>query len=88
MSATTRRGALRGASLVGLLGIPAAALGTRSSTANPDAGLIALCDRIVALQLGRVVFDGPPPELTGDKVREIYGIGEDELHEEFAHAAE
>ncbi len=31
------------------------------------------CDRIVALSAGRVVFDGPPSELTEDAVREIYG---------------
>jgi hypothetical protein len=49
MSATTRRAALGGASLVGLLGIPAA-LSAPPSTANPDAELIALCDQYVSLQ--------------------------------------
>lgn len=66
MSATTRRGALRGASLVGLLGIPAAALGARSSTANPDAGLIALCDRIVALNAEVDRLSDEQDEMKGD----------------------
>jgi len=39
------------------------------------------CDRIVAMQAGRVMFDGPPVELTGERVREIYGVSEDEFEE-------
>ena len=31
------------------------------------------CDRVVALQLGRVVFDGTPDELTAERVVAIYG---------------
>ena len=47
----------------------------------------AYCDRIVAMQLGRVVFDDVPAALTADKVREIYGVTEDEFHEEFSRMA-
>jgi phosphonate transport system ATP-binding protein len=47
----------------------------------------AYCDRIVAMQLGRVVFDDVPAALTADKVREIYGVTEDEFHEEFSRKA-
>jgi phosphonate transport system ATP-binding protein len=32
------------------------------------------CDRIVALDGGRVAFDGPPAALDGDRVAAIYGI--------------
>ena len=42
------------------------------------------CDRIVAMQQGRVVFDGPPAELTSERVREVYGVTEEEFHEELA----
>ncbi|WP_270938391.1 phosphonate ABC transporter ATP-binding protein [Falsiroseomonas oryzae] len=42
------------------------------------------CDRIVAMQAGRVMFDGPPAELTAARVEEIYGVSEDEF-EETAH---
>jgi phosphonate transport system ATP-binding protein len=38
----------------------------------------AFCDRIVAMQAGRVVFDGPAPALTPARVREIYGVDEAE----------
>ncbi len=37
------------------------------------------CDRIIAMQAGRVMFDGPPAALDGDKVRAIYGVSEDEF---------
>ena len=40
------------------------------------------CDRIVALSAGRVVFDGPPAELTSDRVRDVYGVSEDEFHDD------
>jgi phosphonate transport system ATP-binding protein len=40
------------------------------------------CDRIVAMQAGRVMFDGPPAELTGARVREIYGVSEDEFDDQ------
>ena len=40
----------------------------------------AYCDRIVAMQAGRIVFDGLPTELTPDRVRDIYGVSEDEFH--------
>jgi phosphonate transport system ATP-binding protein len=45
------------------------------------------CDRIVAMQAGRVMFDGPPAALTGEKVREIYGVSEDEFDEQAEEAA-
>ncbi|MBO1079791.1 phosphonate ABC transporter ATP-binding protein [Roseomonas haemaphysalidis] len=37
------------------------------------------CDRIVAMQAGRVMFDGPPAGLTAARVRDIYGVSEDEF---------
>ncbi|MFC3123861.1 phosphonate ABC transporter ATP-binding protein [Pseudoroseomonas globiformis] len=37
------------------------------------------CDRIVAMQSGRVMFDGAPTGLTAAKVREIYGVSEEEF---------
>ncbi|WP_237215883.1 phosphonate ABC transporter ATP-binding protein [Falsiroseomonas oryziterrae] len=39
------------------------------------------CDRIVAMQAGRVMFDGPPEQLTPARVQEIYGVSEDEFEE-------
>ena len=37
------------------------------------------CDRIIGMVSGQMVFDGPPAELSTDKIREIYGVdGEDE----------
>jgi phosphonate transport system ATP-binding protein len=42
------------------------------------------CDRIVAMQDGRIVFDGTPSDLTSEKVREVYGVSEDEFHEHLA----
>ncbi|GAA0568699.1 phosphonate ABC transporter ATP-binding protein [Craurococcus roseus] len=44
------------------------------------------CDRIVAMQAGRVVFDGPPAELTAARVREVYGVDEAEFEEQAAAA--
>ena len=44
------------------------------------------CDRIVAMQAGRVVFDGAPAELTAERVREIYGVSEEEFEEQAAQA--
>jgi len=38
------------------------------------------CDRIIAMQDGRFMFDGTPAELTAEKVREVYGVTEDEFH--------
>lgn len=40
----------------------------------------AYCDRIVAMREGRFVFDGPPASLTPERVREIYGVSEEEFH--------
>ncbi len=37
------------------------------------------CTRIVAMQQGRVVFDGLPAELDARRVQDIYGITEDEF---------
>ena len=39
------------------------------------------CDRIVAMQQGRIVFDGTPAELTAERVRDIYGVDEDAFHD-------
>lgn len=44
------------------------------------------CDRIVALNAGRVVFDGVPAELTAQRIREVYGVTEEEFAEEAAAA--
>jgi phosphonate transport system ATP-binding protein len=38
------------------------------------------CDRIVAMKDGRFMFDGPPEALTAERVREVYGVGEEEFH--------
>jgi phosphonate transport system ATP-binding protein len=35
------------------------------------------CERIIGMAAGRVVFDGPPQELTGAAVSEIYGSDKD-----------
>ena len=37
------------------------------------------CDRIVAMRQGRVMFDGAPAALTAARVREIYGVSEEEF---------
>ena len=37
----------------------------------------AYCQRIVGMAEGRVVFDGPPTELTAETVRRIYGAEDD-----------
>jgi phosphonate transport system ATP-binding protein len=42
------------------------------------------CDRIVALSAGRVMFDGTPADLTPERVRDVYGVGEDEFHDQAA----
>jgi len=44
------------------------------------------CDRIVALNGGRLVFDGPPEHLTAQRIREVYGVSEEEFAEEAAAA--
>ena len=38
------------------------------------------CDRIVAMDAGCVVFDGAPAELTAERVRDVYGVSEEEFH--------
>jgi phosphonate transport system ATP-binding protein len=45
------------------------------------------CDRIVALAAGQVVFDGTPAELPPARVRDVYGVSEDEFHDNEARAA-
>jgi phosphonate transport system ATP-binding protein len=45
------------------------------------------CDRIIAMQAGRVMFDGSPADLTSERVREIYGVSEDEFDEQAQDAA-
>ena len=42
------------------------------------------CDRIIAMQQGKVVFDGTPAALTAERVRAIYGITEEEFAAEAA----
>ena len=42
------------------------------------------CDRIVALDAGRLVFDGPPAALSAQRIREIYGVSEAEFAEQAA----
>jgi len=37
------------------------------------------CDRVVGMMAGKVVFDGPPSQLTQASVREIYGVDEDDI---------
>ena len=66
---------------------------------NRERGITALCNlhhldtareycgRVVAMQAGRVVFDGPPAELTAARVREVYGVNEAEFEEQAAAAA-
>jgi phosphonate transport system ATP-binding protein len=44
----------------------------------------AWCDRVVAMQDGRIVFDGTPVQLTPGKVFDIYGVSEDEFHADHA----
>ena len=44
------------------------------------------CDRIVALNAGRLVFDGPPDDLTAIRIREIYGVSEEEFAAQAAEA--
>jgi len=36
-------------------------------------------DRILGFREGRLIFDGPPADLTGDKIRDIYGTEAGEL---------
>jgi phosphonate transport system ATP-binding protein len=44
------------------------------------------CERIVALNAGRVVFDGAPVDLTAQRIRDIYGVTEEEFAEQAAAA--
>ena len=44
----------------------------------------AWCDRIIALQSGRIVFDGTPAQLSPAKVFDIYGVTEEEFHADHA----
>ncbi|WP_241671135.1 phosphonate ABC transporter ATP-binding protein [Dankookia rubra] len=44
------------------------------------------CDRILAMQAGRVVFDGRPEALDAARVRDVYGITEAEFAAEAAAA--
>ena len=37
----------------------------------------AYCNRIIGMAAGKVVFDGPPEELTRDAVRDVYGADGD-----------
>jgi phosphonate transport system ATP-binding protein len=40
------------------------------------------CDRIVGMAHGRVVFDGPPEDLTAAAIQMVYGDGEEEAVDE------
>ncbi|MGE0223161.1 MAG: phosphonate ABC transporter ATP-binding protein [Acetobacteraceae bacterium] len=42
----------------------------------------AYCDRVIGLVDGRLVFDGTPTDLTAERVFDIYGLTEAELHTE------
>jgi phosphonate transport system ATP-binding protein len=42
----------------------------------------AYCDRIIALQAGRIVFDGTSTQLTPARVYEIYGVTEAEFDQD------
>ncbi len=44
------------------------------------------CDRVIAMQRGRIIFDGSPAELTPARVFEVYGVTEEQLHAEGVHA--
>ncbi|MDB5414422.1 MAG: phosphonate transporter ATP-binding protein [Rubritepida sp.] len=44
------------------------------------------CTRVVAMQQGRVVFDGAPSELNAARITQIYGISEAEFQAEAAAA--
>ena len=44
------------------------------------------CNRVVAMQRGRVVYDGPPSELNSARITQIYGITEAEFQAEAAAA--
>jgi len=44
----------------------------------------AYCDRIIALQQGRIMFDGTPAQLSASKVFDIYGVTEEEFHADHA----
>ncbi|WP_421988643.1 phosphonate ABC transporter ATP-binding protein [Roseococcus sp.] len=44
------------------------------------------CNRVVAMQQGRVVFDGSPSELNAARITQIYGITEAEFQAEAAAA--
>ncbi|MEO3472578.1 phosphonate ABC transporter ATP-binding protein [Roseomonas sp. CAU 1739] len=44
------------------------------------------CDRIVALNAGCLVFDGAPGDLTARRIREIYGVSEEEFAAQAAEA--
>ncbi|PHK93241.1 phosphonate ABC transporter ATP-binding protein [Pseudoroseomonas rhizosphaerae] len=44
------------------------------------------CTRVIAMQGGRMMFDGPPEGLTAARLREIYGVSEAEFNEQSAMA--
>jgi phosphonate transport system ATP-binding protein len=45
------------------------------------------CGRIIGMAQGRIVFDGTPAELTAGRVRDLYGVAEDEFNEAAAEPA-
>jgi phosphonate transport system ATP-binding protein len=48
----------------------------------------AWCDRVIAMQAGRIVFDGAPAQLSSARVFDIYGVTEEEFHADHAPAAQ
>ena len=50
---------------------------TVSSNLHHLATARSYCDRIVGMRSGRIIFNGAPPELTTEKVLEIYGTDGD-----------
>jgi phosphonate transport system ATP-binding protein len=44
----------------------------------------AWCDRVIAMQSGRIVFDDAPAQLSPTKVFDIYGVTEEEFHADYA----
>jgi len=46
----------------------------------------AYCERIIGMKHGALVYDGPPEGLTVPLLRDLYGVGEDDVDEEFSTA--
>lgn len=46
----------------------------------------AYCDRLVGMNAGRVVFDGPPTALTQSAIRDLYGFDSDSVMDDDLHS--